>query len=205
MFSKSLQIQQLNYNHRIKGLTVGNKPEWKVEKQPVWLVAAIRKTIAALPGGYAEAAEILDETQNSLFNRLRVGGDQIFPMGWAMVLQSAAGVSYIADAFSRETDNGIHVSGAVPDDENEEIGLKLAELVGRLGDLVNAYRWYIDDGVVDKGEWQSLNDIAYQFRVTLMTFLNLISRVYCLPEMGEARECAAPGPLACRISGETNA
>lgn len=205
MFSKSLQIQQLNYNHIIKGLTVGNKPEWKIEKQPAWLVAAIRKTIAALPGGYAEAAEILDETQNSLFNRLRAGGDQIFPMGWAMVLQSAAGVSYIADAFSRETDNGIHVSGAVPDDENEEIGLKLAELVGRLGDLVNAYRWYIDDGVVDKGEWQSLNDIAYQFRVTLMTFLTLISRVYCLPEMGEARECAAPGPLACRISGETNA
>jgi hypothetical protein len=41
-------------------------------------------------------------------------------------------VSYIADAFSRETDNGIHVPGAVPDDENEEIGMKLAELVGRL-------------------------------------------------------------------------
>lgn len=196
MFSKSLQIQQLNYNHRIKGLTVGNKPEWKIEKQPAWLVAAIRKTIAALPGGYAEAAEILDETQNSLFNRLRAGGDQIFPMGWAMVLQSAAGVSYIADAFSRETDNGIHVSGAVPDDENEEIGLKLAELVGRLGDLVNAYRWYIDDGVVDKGEWQSLNDIAYQFRVTLMTFLNLIARVYCLPEKSDARRCAASGALA---------
>ncbi len=73
-------------------------------------------------------------------------------------------------------------SGAVPDDENEEIGMKLAEMVGRLGELVNAYRHYIEDGVVDKGEWQSLNDIAYQFRVTLMTFLNLISRVYCLPE-----------------------
>ena len=154
---------------------MGKEPEWKVEKQPAWLVAAIRKTIAALPGGYAEAAEILDETQNSLFNRLRAGGDQIFPMGWAMVLQSAAGVSYIADAFSRETDNGIHVPGAVPDDENEEIGLKLAELVGRLGELVNAYRHYIEDGVVDRSEWQSLNDIAYQFRVTLMTFLNLIA------------------------------
>jgi hypothetical protein len=201
----NLTATELNRNHRDKGLTVGIKPEWKVEKQPAWLVAAIRKTIAALPGGYAEAAEILDETQNSLFNRLRAGGDQIFPMGWAMVLQSAAGVSYIADAFSRETDNGIHIPGAVPDDENEEIGLKLAELVGRLGDLVNAYRHYIEDGVVDRGEWQSLNDIAYQFRVTLMTFLNLISRVYCLPEMSEARECAAPGVLACRFSGETNA
>jgi hypothetical protein len=37
-----------------------------------------------------------------------------------MVLQSAAGVSYIADAFSRETDNGIHVPGAVPDDERRD-------------------------------------------------------------------------------------
>ncbi|RAY20178.1 hypothetical protein DP180_13760 [Enterobacter kobei] len=129
-------------------MAVGIEPEWKVEKQPAWLVAAIRKTIAALPGGYAEAAEILDETQNSLFNRLRAGGNQIFPMGWAMVLQRAAGVSYIADAYSRETDNGIHVPGAVPDDENEEIGLKLAELVGRLGELVNAYGLIIADDIL---------------------------------------------------------
>ncbi|AUU95666.1 YmfL family putative regulatory protein [Klebsiella pneumoniae] len=175
---------------------MGNEPTWKVEKQPAWLVAAIRKTIAALPGGYIEAAEILDTTQDVIFNRLRAGGDQIFPMGWAMVLQKAAGVSYIADVFSRETDNGIHVSGAAHEDENEEIGLKLAELVGQLGELVSAYREYIDDGVVTHGEWQSLNDIAYQFRVTLMTFLNLISRVYCLPENSDARECAAPGVVA---------
>lgn len=178
---------------------------WKVEKQPAWLVAAIRKTIAALPGGYAEAAEIIDVTEDALFNRLRAGGDQIFPMGWAMILQKAAGVSYIADAFSRETDNGIHVSGAAPEDENEEIGLKLAELVGQLGELVNAYREYIDDGVVTHGEWQSLNDIAYQFRVTLMTFLNLISRVYCLPEKVDA---SGLQPLASRRvdhCGDTNA
>lgn len=201
----SIKKQRHESNHRIKGLTVGNEPIWKVERQPVWLVVAIKKTITDLPGGYAEAAEWLGVTENALFNRLRVDGDQIFPMGWAMVLQKAAGVSYIADAFSRQTDNGIHIPGAAPEAENEEIGLKLAELVGRLGDLVNAYRRYIDDGVVDKGEWDSLNEIAYQFRVTLMTFLNLISRVYCLPEKNEARECAAPGSVACRISGETNA
>ncbi|HDS6556797.1 TPA: hypothetical protein QH159_003501 [Klebsiella pneumoniae] len=161
---------------------MGNEPEWKVERQPAWLVAAIRKTIAALPRGYSDAAEILDVTEPSLHNRLRSGGDQIFPMGWAMVLQQAAGVSHVADAFSRQTDNGIHIPGAAPETENQEIGLKLAELVGYLGDLVNAYRHYIDDGVVDKTEWASLNDIAYEFRVTLMTFLNLISRVYCIPE-----------------------
>ncbi|MGF5068082.1 YmfL family putative regulatory protein, partial [Klebsiella pneumoniae] len=38
---------------------MGNEPEWKVERQPAWLVAAIRRTIADLSGGYDEAAEIL--------------------------------------------------------------------------------------------------------------------------------------------------
>lgn len=39
---------------------MGKEPEWKVDKQPAWLVAAIRRTIADLPHGYEEAAEILD-------------------------------------------------------------------------------------------------------------------------------------------------
>ncbi|HCL9118150.1 TPA: hypothetical protein N2190_004516 [Escherichia coli] len=34
---------------------------WKVEKQPEWYVKAVRKTIAALPGGYAEAADWLQK------------------------------------------------------------------------------------------------------------------------------------------------
>lgn len=73
------------------------KHHWKVEKQPEWYVKAVRKTIAALPGGYAEAADWLDVTENALFNRLRADGDQIFPLGWAMVLQRAAGNHHIAD------------------------------------------------------------------------------------------------------------
>lgn len=44
-----------------------NQSDWQAEKQPAWLVAAIRKTIAALPGGYAEAAEILDVTRGRYF------------------------------------------------------------------------------------------------------------------------------------------
>ncbi len=59
------------------------KHHWKIEKQPEWYVKAVRKTIAALPGGYAEAADWLDVTENALFNRLRADGDQIFPLGYA--------------------------------------------------------------------------------------------------------------------------
>jgi hypothetical protein len=56
--TRSLAKLLLKTNHRIKGLTVGKK-HLKAEKQPLWLVAAIRRTIVDLPGGYEEAAEIL--------------------------------------------------------------------------------------------------------------------------------------------------
>lgn len=55
------------------------KHHWKVEKQPEWYVRAVKKTIAALPGGYAEAADWLDVTENALFNRLRADGESDFP------------------------------------------------------------------------------------------------------------------------------
>ncbi len=152
------------------------------EKQPAWLVAAIKKTIASLPGGYAEAAEWLGVTQNAVFNRLRADGDQVFPMGWIMVLEKASGKTYVIDAWSRERDNGYHVPGADTEVDNEDISSKLVELVGRLGDLVNAYQQYIADDVITSQEWQSLNDIAYSFKVTLMQFLNLVSMVYCEAE-----------------------
>lgn len=164
-----------------------NKQNWKVEKQPEWLVEAIQKTITELPGGYREAAKWLGVTEDAVFNRLRTDGDQHFPMGWVMVLEKASGKTLVTDAWSHERDEGYHVPGTNFEHENEEIGLKLAEMVGRLGDLVNAYREYIEDEVVTRQEWASLNEIAYQFKVTLMQFLNLVSLVYCEPEKGDAR------------------
>ncbi|WP_418352164.1 YmfL family putative regulatory protein [Serratia fonticola] len=157
------------------------------EKQPAWLVAAIKKTIASLPGGYAEAAEWLGVTQNAVFNRLRTDGDQVFPMGWVMVLEKASGKTHVTDAWSRERDNGYHVPGVDTEVENEDISSKLVELVGRLGDLVNAYQMYIADDVITSQEWQSLKDIAYSFKVTLMQFLNLVSMVYCEAGKGDAQ------------------
>ena len=56
---QKLAVQLRKRNHRNEELTVGKEPEWKVDKQPAWLVAAIRRTIADLPHGYEEAAEIL--------------------------------------------------------------------------------------------------------------------------------------------------
>ena len=102
---------------------MGNEPIWKVERQPAWLVVAIKKTITDLPGGYAEAAEWLGVTENALFNRLRVDGDQIFPLGWAMVLQRAGGSTHIADAVARHSNfvRKATADGVIDADERAQI------------------------------------------------------------------------------------
>ncbi|ENB9053009.1 DNA-binding protein, partial [Escherichia coli] len=102
---------------------MGKEPEWKVDKQPAWLVAAIRRTIADLPHGYEEAAEILGlyksdditPAKDQLHNRLRSGGDQIFPLEWTMVLQDASGTRHVTDAIARRS-NGVFVPLVVIDD-----------------------------------------------------------------------------------------
>lgn len=123
------------------------KHHWKVEKQPEWYVKAVRKTIAALPGGYAEAAEWLDVTENALFNRLRADGDQIFPLGWAMILQRAAGTHYIADAVAQSA-GGVFVSlPEIEEVENADINQRLLEVIEQIGSYSKQIRSAIEDGV----------------------------------------------------------
>ena len=177
---------------------MGIEPEWKVEKQPAWIISAIRKTIAALPGGYAEAADILDETQNSLFNRLRVGGDQIFPMGWAMVLQQASGTKHIADAVSRQS-HSVNVPLVDLDDiDNADINQRLMETIEWISEHSQFVRKATADGVIDQAEREQIEENSYQVMAKWQEHLTLLYRVFCAPEKSDARECAAPGVLACR-------
>ncbi|MEX3020710.1 YmfL family putative regulatory protein [Kluyvera sp. STS39-E] len=172
---------------------MGNEPMWKVERQPAWLVAALKKTITDLPGGYVEAAEWLGTTENSLFNRLRTEGDQIFPLGWAMVLQRAGGSSHIADAVAHHT-NGVFVK--LPDIEqmgNEELLTKFNELLAALGRFAQFHNESTADGVLDNEENKKMKAKGYRVQ-------SLVAEIMVVTEMlfgeGDARECAAPGVLA---------
>lgn len=137
------------------------KHHWKIEKQPEWYVKAVRKTIAALPGGYAEAADWLDVTENALFNRLRADGDQIFPLGWAMVLQRAGGTHFIADAVAQSA-NGVFVSlPDVEDVDNADINQRLLEVIEQIGSYSKQIRSAIEDGVVEPHEKTAINDELY--------------------------------------------
>jgi hypothetical protein len=184
-----------------------NEPQWKIERQPAWLATAIKKSITELPGGYEEAAEWLDTTENAVFNRLRAGGDQIFPLGWAMVLQRAGGTHHVAHAVARAS-GGVFVS--LPDIEevdNADVNQRLLEVIEQISIYSQKIRLAIEDGVVDPHERLAINDELYRTITKLQGHASLVYRIFCVAEMSGARECAAPGAVASNVSmyGETNA
>ncbi|MDF7657608.1 YmfL family putative regulatory protein [Erwiniaceae bacterium L1_54_6] len=161
---------------------------WQVEKQPAWLVAAIKKTISCLPGGYAEAAEWLGVTEDALFNRLRTNGDQIFPMGWAMVLQQASGTKHIADAVSRQS-NSVNVPLVdIEEVDNADINDRLMETIEWIGKHTAYLREATADGEIDKQEREKIEENSYQVMAKWQQHLTLLYRTFCQPE-----ELNAPG------------
>jgi len=167
---------------------VGNEPEWKVDKQPPWLVTAIKKTITELPGGYTEAAEWLDVTENSLFNRLRAEGDQIFPLGWAMVLQLAGASNHIANAIARHS-HGVFVPiVALEQVDNGDITERLMETIEWIGRHSQRLRKIVADGVIDAEERLEIDETSYQVMVKWQEHIALLYRVFCTPEKNDARE-----------------
>ncbi len=160
---------------------MGDK-HWKIEKQPSWLVVAIKKTIAELPGGYAEAAEWLDTTESALFNRLRSEGDQIFPLGWALVLQRAGGTNHIADAIAQHT-GGVFVPLTDVDDvDNADINQRLMESIEWIGRHSHYIRKATSDGVIDATERAQIEKNSYQVMSKWQEHLTLLFRVFCAPD-----------------------
>ncbi|EAT1856564.1 hypothetical protein PRB20_000094 [Salmonella enterica] len=180
---------------------------WVAEKQPDFYVKAVRRTIADLPGGYEEAPTWLGSkvTKDSLFNRLRTNGDQIFPLGWALVLQKACGKYYVAEAIARAS-GGVFIP--LPDIEevdNADINQRLLEAMEEMGVYSQKVRTAIEDGVIDSREREEIGDELHRVIVRMQEHASLVFRVFCPPEKGDARECAAPGTVASYGMEKTNA
>ena len=79
------------------------------------------------------------------------------------------------------------------------------EVIEQIGSYSRQIRSAIEDGVVEPHEKTAINDELYLSISKLQEHAALVYKIFCAPENSNARECAAPGPLACRISGETNA
>ncbi len=161
---------------------MGNEPKWKADRQPAWMITAIRKTIAGLAGGYSEAAEILDVTEDGVHNRLRNGGDQLFPIGWSMVLQQAAGSHHIATAIAK-TSGGVFVP--LPDVELVDYGdinQRLLEAIEQITRYSQQVRAAIEDGVVEPYEREIIDEELHRAITKLQEHTTLVYRVFCAPE-----------------------
>ena len=146
-----------------------------------------------------------NQTENALFNRLRADGDQIFPLGWAMVLQRAAGNHHIADAVAQSA-GGVFVSlPEIEEVENADINQRLLEVIEQIGSYSKQIRSAIEDGVVEPHEQAAINDELYMSISKLQEHAALVYKIFCAPEKSDARECAAPGAVAFCVCGETNA
>ncbi|MDQ9129719.1 YmfL family putative regulatory protein [Serratia fonticola] len=175
---------------------MSNKSNWQAEKQPSWLVASIRKCISALPGGYDEAPEWLGKkeqgdtkgvTKDSLFNRLRTDGDQIFPLGWAMVLQRAGGTYHVAHAVARASGGIFIPMPELEEIDNADINQRLIEAFEQIGRYSQEVKKAIEDGVIDPSEQAAITDELYLTIAKLQEHSTLVFRVFCPPEKGDAQ------------------
>lgn len=167
------------------------KQNWQAEKQPAWLVAAIRKTISSLPGGYDEAPEWLGKkeadnptgvTTQSLFNRLRTDGDQLFPFGWAMLLQQASGNHFVANAVAKESGGVFVPLPDVDDIDNDDINNRLMEAISAIGQYCDYIKQAISDGEVDEAEKEQIDSNLYNATAKLQEHASLVYRVFCRAE-----------------------
>ncbi|MCA7012496.1 DNA-binding protein [Dickeya dadantii] len=156
-------------------------PTWQAEKQPDWVIAVARKIITGLPGGYADAAQWLGVTENALFNRLRADSNQIFPIGWLMVLQQAGGTTLFADAVSRQS-NSVNVRlPSVDEIENGDVNVRLMEAIEFIGRHSELVRRATEDGVIDDDEKRAIDENSYNVIAKFQESIVLLYSVFCPP------------------------
>jgi hypothetical protein len=184
-----LLLLLLNHNHNSRGEIVGNQPEWKVERQPAWLVAAIRRTIADLPGGYDEAAEILGVYKSDdvtpatdpLHNRLRTNGDQIFP-GLGDGFTSCWWLKPYRKCRCSSLQWALCPAADVEDIDNADINQRLMESIEWIGKHSQYIRKATADGVIDAAERAQIEENSYQVMTKWQEHLTLLFRVFCAPD-----------------------
>ncbi|MFU2317820.1 YmfL family putative regulatory protein [Rahnella sp. PCH160] len=127
-------------------------PDWLVEKQPDWYVDVCRDLITDLPGGYFEAAKWLKTTEDGVYNRLKELKGQVMPLGFAMVLQKAAGNPRLAHEIAFRSGGSFVPNPNLDELDDIELGRMFREMAVRMGKLAETYDEITADGVIDDSE-----------------------------------------------------
>lgn len=181
-------------------LIVG-KYYWKIEKQFEWYVKVVRKIIVVLLSGYVEVVDWFDVIENVLFNCFCVDGDQIFLLGWVMVLQCVGGIYFIVDVVVQFV-NGVFVFFFdVEDVDNVDINQCLLEVIEQIGSYLKQICLVIEDGVVELYEKIVINDELYFLILKLQEYVVFVYKIFCILESNDVCECVVLGVVVLIVFG----
>ncbi|EBU3913293.1 hypothetical protein CWK15_18035 [Salmonella enterica] len=191
-----------------------DKKAWRQLMQPDWYLDVARGIVTGLRGGYTEAVSWIGRkrtvgetgtTESSLQNRLRDDGDQIFPLGWTVLLDQVSGTHHFADAVARVY-GGVYVPPIEIDDvDNSDLNQRLLESYEEIGIYSQKSRAATEDGVIDSREREEIEEEFYRVIAKLEEHKVLLFKIFCRSIEGDARECAAPGTVAPYVLEKTNA
>jgi len=166
---------------------------------------AIHMLITQTPGKYDWMAKQLDPatgTENALRNRVRQIGGQMVPLGMAVEMEAISGRTDITQAMCHRAGGTFVKLPQIEQMDNEELLVKFNELISSLGQFSQVHNEITSDGVLDLDEKRLMHAKGHRVQT-------VVAEIMAVTEMlfgeSDARECAAPGVVALRNSGETNA
>ncbi|EAY2117836.1 hypothetical protein AII44_05595 [Salmonella enterica] len=157
----------------------------------------------------------IDQFHNHLYQKC---GSRFFTLAELERMEDLSGSCYLAEYQANRKGKWLVDVPTAESLDNVELYSIEMKAAAASGELANAKMAAAADGVIDSPERKTLSELfSKKLRHQIHGFLGFmalygvgvsdqaIDVFVSTGRKGDARECAAPGALACRISGETNA
>ena len=157
----------------------------------------------------------IDQFHNHLYQKC---GSRFFTLAELERMEDLSGSCYLAEYQANRKGKWLVDVPTAESLDNVELYSIEMKAAAASGELANAKMAAAADGVIDSSERKTLSELfSKKLRHQIHGFLGFmalygvgvsdqaIDVFVSTGRKGDARECAAPGALACRISGETNA
>lgn len=157
----------------------------------------------------------IDQFHNHLYQKC---GSRFFTLAELERMEDLSGSCYLAEYQANRKGKWLVDVPTAESLDNVELYSIEMKAAAASGELANAKMAAAADGVIDSSERKMLSELfSKKLRHQIHGFLGFmalygvgvsdqaIDVFVSTGRKGDARECAAPGALACRISGETNA
>lgn len=175
--------------------------------------SAITAMCKAYPSGRVGMAKALrmsiDQFHNHMYQKV---GSRFFTLAELELMEDLSGTAFFAE-YSANRRGRLLVDVPVPESlDNVDLFHHEMQSNAEKGKLDLAKYAALEDGVIDSGEKKTLSKLFYSsIRHQIHGFMGLMALygvsdgsvdLFVASRKDDARECAAPGAVACRFSGE---